>query len=111
VPRDQRDLRDIESGLEQAARSLVAKIVKVQVLDLQFAAGAAKCGAQRPAVVWEDPIASESKGALLSERGDTVVAGSVEEWYSLVVPRLSARVFPVSDGSYAGTQVDVVPEQ
>ncbi len=86
VTRDERHFRNVEPCFEQTARRLVAKIVEVKVLDLQFPADAAKCATERSAVVRKDPIASERERALFSEQRNSVIACRIEQGHSLIVP-------------------------
>jgi hypothetical protein len=75
VASDQRYFFDWKSRLEQAARSLMTKIVEVQVFDLEFIACPGECRAYGPVVMGKEPSIPSSHNPLLKHDLPRIIAG------------------------------------
>jgi hypothetical protein len=110
VAGDEGHLLDRESCLEQAARSLVAQVMEVKVLDPERAASPAERRANRSRVVWEYPPLNRSEvGCLSGDEAPSVEPARGEERYALIIARLVPRILAIPDEEHSTRRVQIAP--
>jgi hypothetical protein len=110
VARHQGDLFDGKARLKQTARSFVAEVMEVQVLDAKVAAGATKCGSYGARVVGKDGSRSLPDCARLREnQRPGIITRGREQRNALMVSGLIPRILSVADREHALIGPHVLP--
>ena len=105
VPGHEHDFRDrVLPRLDKSADAFVSKVIQVQVMDSQLAAGAREDAGPTLAVEREDQLAS------FGLRADDGVAAP-EQRHDLVIAQFPPRVLSVTDEDRAVLMVEVLPAQ